>query len=132
MIQTRRTNPRAEYRILQTARINESISLAEKFPRLKSLTINLEYYDAAGVTRNGEMKYKANLANAKSIFYFNCLNGECVGGDFDLSKELATAIGSKLKIVSGEMRCLGMRHNKMRGEHVPCKNILRYKLALAY
>lgn len=116
----------------ESQRIKDSISLAEKYPKLKSLTVNLEYFDSEGVTRNGGMKYKANLENAKSVFSFNCPNWECVGGDFDLSVELARAISGKKKIASGEMRCQGQRHNKERKDRIPCLNILRYKLTLGY
>jgi hypothetical protein len=132
MIQTRRLSPRAEYRMRESQRIKDSISIAEKYPKLKSLTIDLEYFDSEGVTRNGGMKYKANLDNAKSVFCFNCPNWECVGGDFDLSVELARAISGKRKIASGEKRCQGQRHNKERKDRVPCLNILRYKLTLGY
>src|SRR6266567_4023969 len=124
MIQPRKTNPRIEYRLLQSERIKSSASLAESFPKLKSLRVDLEYFDASGITRNGGMKYKANLEHAKSIFCFNCLNGECVGGDFDLSNQLSQAIVSKRKSVIGELRCQGMRHNKERKDRVPCHNIL--------
>ena len=36
----------------ESQRIKDSISIAEKYPKLKSLTIDLEYFDAEGVTRN--------------------------------------------------------------------------------
>src|SRR5438477_9857998 len=118
----RKPNPRVEYRLLETERINGSVTLAEKFPKLKSLRVDLEYFDSSGNTRNGGMKYKANLEHAKSVFCFNCLSGECVGGDFDLSNQLSQAIVSKRKSVIGELRCQGMRHNKERKDRVPCHN----------
>jgi hypothetical protein len=131
-MRTRKNNPRVEYRLLQNERIRESTSLAQKFPTLKSLTVDLEYFDPAGLTRNGGMKYKANLEHAKSIFYFNCASGECVGGDYDLSDRLSKAIAGKRKIVTGEIRCAGIRHNKERKDRAPCQNLLRYKLTLGY
>jgi hypothetical protein len=131
-MQTQKTNPRAEYRLLESQRIKDSSSLAEKFPKLKSLKVDLDYYDSSGITRNGGMKYKANLEHAKSVFCFNCVSGECVGGDYDLSEELSRAIAAKRKVVSGEIRCQGIRHYKERKERVPCQNILRYKFSLGY
>ena len=128
----RKLNPRIEYRLQRNERIKDSASLAEKFPKLKTLQINLDYFDATGTTRNGGMKYKVNLAHEKSLFCFNCMNGDCVGGDFDLTKELAEAIAAKRKKVEGEMLCQGTRHNKDRREQTPCRSILRYKLNLAY
>src|SRR5258708_18095962 len=98
----RKANPRVECRLHQNQRISESRSLAQKFPHLKSLKVDLEYFDPVGVTRNGGMKYKANLEHAKSIFYFNCASAECVGGDYDLSECLRRAVAAKRKLVSGE------------------------------
>jgi hypothetical protein len=132
MMQPRKNNPRAEYRLLQAERINASSSLTEKFPGLKSLTVNLEYFDSTGVTRNGVVKYKANIEKAKAVFYFNCPNAECAGGDYDLTEELSRAISRRQKVVAGEVRCNGVRHNKMRKERVPCLNLLRYELRLGY
>lgn len=128
----RRKNPHAEYRLRQHQRINASTSLAEKFPRLKSLSVNLNYFDSTGLTRNGGIKYKLNLEQAKSLFYFNCSNRECVGGDFDLTEALDRGVAGKLKTVTGEIRCQGVRHNKERKERVPCQNLLRYKVSLGY
>jgi hypothetical protein len=132
MMQARRNNPRAEYRLLQAERINASSSLAEKFPGLKSLTVCLEYFDATGLTRNGVVKYKANIEKAKAVFYFNCPNAECAGGDYDLTEQLSRAISTRQKLVAGEARCQGVRHNKLRKERVPCQNLLRYELRLGY
>jgi|SRR2546422_223095 len=131
-MQPRKPNPRVEYRLLETQRINDSATLAQTFPGLKSLQVDLEYFDSTGFTRNGGMKYTANLGNAKSVFCFNCVNGDCVGGDFDLSAELSGAVASNRKIVTGELRCQGARHNRERKDQAPCHHILRYKLSLGY
>ena len=128
----RKKNPRVEYRLLQHERINTSTSLTEKFPKLKALSVDLSYFDSTGLTRNGAMKYRLNLEEAKSVLYFNCPSGECVGGDFDLTEALAQAVVGKHKIVTGEMRCQGVRHNKQPKDQVPCQNLLRYKLSLGY
>jgi hypothetical protein len=132
MMHTRKISPRVQYRLLQTQRVQDSASLAQKFPKLKSLKVDLEYFDSSGVTRNGGMKYKPNLEHAKSLFSFNCLNGDCAGGDYDLTDELSRAITSRRKVVAGEVRCQGVRHNKERKDSVPCQSLLRYKLSLGY
>ena len=128
----RKLSPRAEYRLLQNERVKESESLAEKFPRLKTLTVTIDYFDQTGTTRNGGMKCKINLAHSKSVFRFNCVNGDCVGGDFDLTEELAGAIRAKRTVLEGQMQCEGTRHNKDRKEKRPCLSILKYKLSLGY
>ncbi len=79
----RKVSPRAEYRLLRNERINGSATLSEKFPKLKTLRVNVDYFDSTGTTRNGGMKYKVNLTHGKSVFCFNCVNGDCVGGDFE-------------------------------------------------
>ena len=47
-------------------------------------------------------------------------------------EELADAISHKRKLVEGEKRCEGERHNKERKSHAPCGTILHYKLTLGY
>src|SRR5436190_5910690 len=85
----RKTTPRIAYRLQQNQRISDSISLAQKFPLLKALSVDLNYFDSSGLTRHSGLKYRLNLEHAKSLFCFNCPSGECVGGDFDLTEALA-------------------------------------------
>ena len=124
-------NPRREYRLKQREQIDASPLLVEKFPRLKGLKVTLEYYDADGVTKNGEMKCKVNVEHARAALWFACPGAECMEGDFDLSRVLAKAAAQRLKVVTGELRCGGTRK---RGPHekAPCRILLRYKLNLNY
>jgi hypothetical protein len=122
---------RQEYRLQQKERIEASPLMAQKFPRLKALNITLEFFDAAGITKNGEMKCKLNVEHAKSALLFACPGVECTWGDFDLTDALASAVAGRRKVVTGELRCQGTRK---RGdcEWVPCQSLLRYKLKLNY
>jgi hypothetical protein len=121
-----------EYRLQQTQKANDSASLADKFPKLKSLTADLAYFDDDGMTKNAEMRYKVNVQHAKSLFWFGCPRRECVGGDFDLSTVIAEAVASRLKIVEGQLQCQGS-HVKPKQEALePCHYLLRYKLSFAY
>ena len=122
---------RAEYRLQENQRIMNSVSLSSKFQQLKSLTVDLLYYNSEGVTKNSHVKYSVNLTNAKSVFRFDCLNAECIRGDFDLSEDLANTVAAHLTTATGEMRCQGWRSKTTVGT-VHCHNILRYKLSLAY
>lgn len=131
MMPPRRSNPRAEYRLRESERASKSVSLGEKFPSLKSLTVVLAYFDRDGLTRNGEMRYKVNVQVARSVFSFLCPNGECIGGDFDLSAVVAEAVNGRRTNVEGEIRCRGERA-RAKEEKVPCRNLLRYKLRLGY
>ena len=127
----RKTNPRAEYRLNQIQRANQSVSLSEKFPKLKSLKVDLHYFEPDGLTRTGELRYTVNVQHAKSMFSFVCQSGECLGGDFDLSDAVAKAVANRNKTVEGEVRCPGSRI-RPREEANPCHNLLRYKLTLGY
>ena len=124
-------NPRQEYQLMQRERIDGSESMSKKFPSLKSLKATLEYYDASGTTKNGELKCTMNVDHAKSALWFACPGVECMKGDFDLSEALAKAVAERRKVAIGEMRCLGTRKRGDR-EQVPCQTLLRYKLILSY
>src|SRR5437867_13420508 len=106
---------RAEYRQQQGQRVRDSGSLADKFPELKSLTVDLTYYDSEGVTRSGQIKYTVNLTNAKDLFRFDCQNDQCVRGDFDLSDELTSAVAAHLTTLTVEMCCQGGLHQNKVG-----------------
>ena len=127
----KRIGLRAEYRHQEGERVKASPSLADKFRKLKSLIVNLGYYDPKGLTPNSQVNYVVNLDNAKSVFRFRCPNEECIRGDFDLTKELASAVAKKRTTVSGELSCQGWQ-NKAKIDTVHCHNVLRYELKLAY
>jgi hypothetical protein len=131
MIPAKKNNPRAEYRLREMERVNSSASLAEKFPVLKSLTADLAYFGPDGLSRNGGLRYKVNVAHAKSVFSFACQHPECLAGNFDLSDVLSEAIARRRKSAEGEIRCQGTRERPKEGKR-PCHNLLRYKLILGY
>ena len=112
-------------------RVNSSASLAEKFPKLKSLKVELSYFDPDGLNKTGEVRYKVNVDYAKSLFSFVCQNGECLAGDFDLSNAVSEAVANRRKVAEGELRCQGTRV-KPKDNKRPCHNLLRYKLTLGY
>jgi hypothetical protein len=127
----RKLSPRQEYLQQENQRVKDSASLVERFQELKTLTVEIAYFDDEGVIRRGEMKYTVNLAHAKSLFRFSCPNNECVGGDFDLSADLANAIARRHETASGELVCQGWR-SRTTIDRLPCHNILRYKLSIGY
>lgn len=131
MTHSPRTSPRSEYLAQENLRVQASPSLAEKFPKLKTLTVDLGYYDAEGLARRSQIKYTVNLEHAKSIFRVGCNNQECVRGDFDLTSVVAETVAAKRTSVSGEVCCQGWR-SRATIDTVPCHNILRYKLTLGY
>jgi len=122
---------RADYRRQETQREKESPSLAERFPDLKSLTVNLGFFDGGTSGKTNEIKYSVNLAHARSVFRFNCANTECVWGDFDLSQQLDRAVAQRLQTAAGGLRCKGWR-SKATIDRVPCDNLLRFELTMGY
>ena len=129
--QSQRIGARAEYRQQESQRVNDSASLLDKFPLLKFLTVDVSYHDSEGVTTGTQVKYRLNLDKAKSVLRFDCLNNECIRGDFDLSEELAKAVAGRWTTASGEKCCQGWR-DKTTINTMHCHNILRYKLSLGY
>jgi hypothetical protein len=123
--------PRFTYRQKENQRIKNSPRLTDKFQQLKSLVLELSYYDSTRATKNAQVKYEPNLENAKSVFRIDCPNQGCIGGDFDLSEEIARAIAQHRTTVSGELTCQGWL-SKTTINTVPCHNVLRYKLSLSY
>ena len=131
MMHRQKFTPRADYRIAESLRTKASVTLAEKFPGLKSLTVELAYFSAEGVTKNSEIKCTFNPKNAKSVLRFDCYNNECIRGDFDLSNALAQAVAKRSTTATGEMCCQGWL-SKTTIDEVHCRSILRYKLTLGY
>ena len=126
-----KSSPRADYRRHESQRAINSVSLSEKFRELKSLTVELAYFSLEGVTRTSHIKYTVNPDHAKSVFRFDCLNDECIRGDFDLSEVLAQAVAARRLTATGEMCCQGWL-SKTTIDRIHCHNILRYKLSLEY
>jgi hypothetical protein len=122
---------RTEYRVRQRQRVNDSALLSDKFPHLKSLSLDLGHYDSAGLSRTSQVKYTLNLEHARCLFRIDCSNPECVCGDFDLSSEIDHAVAQRRKDISGELRCHGWL-SKTTIDQVRCGKILRYRLTLAY
>jgi hypothetical protein len=127
----KKVNPRLEYREREALRVEASATLALSYPRLRALTVELTYFDREVVSWGRGVKYRANLLNARSVLRFHCPSALCIGGDFDLSKALAGAVGVRRTKVAGELRCKGLRRQPT-GELVPCEAALHYKLTAAY
>src|SRR5512138_3735147 len=102
-------SPRQEYRLKQREQIDASPSIAKRFPRLMALKVTLEFFDAGGTTKQGEVKCKLNVEHAKSALWFACPGVECAFGDFDLTEALAKAVHGARKVATGELRCQGTR-----------------------
>ena len=128
---TQRQGARAKYQEQQGQRVKDAPTLAEEFPRLKSLTVNVQYFDSDAPGNSHPLKFEVNVRNAKSVLRFHCPNSECVRGDFDLTDELARAVKRRRNALTGEMPCRGWLNKNTVGS-VRCRNVLHYALRLGY
>ena len=126
-----RIGVRAEYFQEQQERVRAARNLAERFPELKTLTAMLAYFGSDGETCYSELKCTFNLGFAKDLLLFNCSNPECIGGNFDLSSELASAVAGHRESATGESRCQGWKNKATMGR-IYCDHLLRYTLKLGY
>jgi hypothetical protein len=131
MTYPRKSNPYLEQRLRERERITAAPSLAEKYPKLKSLSVVIGYFDQQRMSHAGELRYRANVQHAKSIMAFACPNSNCKGGGFDLTEVLGKAITGKRKSVQGELRCPGTR-SVISNRETTCQHFLHYKLSLGY
>jgi hypothetical protein len=127
----RKTDAHTEHRMHQTQRVSDSPCLEDKFPQLKSLSLDLGHYDADSASRVSQLKYTVNLKHARALFRIDCANRDCVRGDFDLSDDITRAVAERRGAVTGEVCCQGWR-SKTTIDSVRCNNVLRYKLNLEY
>jgi|SRR4051794_16808929 hypothetical protein len=129
---TRKVNPRHEHRLREKERAEASACLAEKYPQLKSLNVELNYVARKQGGQDRKVKYQANLDNARSVLLFRCAHWECAGGDFDLSRALASAVAGKRTNIAGELECEGWRDPGTGAGKSRCGSILQYKLTLRF
>jgi len=126
-----RISPRNEYLVQENLRVRASPTLANEFPNLKSMTVDLGFYDLDGRFCRSQIKYTVNLERARSVFRFECENPECVRGGHDLSDVVAEAVSNGSASVSGEHSCGGWR-SRTTINLTPCGKLLRYGITLGY
>ena len=128
---TRRQGAQAKHQERQGRRVKESLTICERFPRLKSLTVNIRYHDPGAPDSSHPLKFAVNVQHAKSVLLFPCPNAECSLGGFDLSEELAKAVRRHWTTVTGEMSCQGWSNRNTVGT-IHCHCALHYSLQLGY
>jgi hypothetical protein len=61
----------------------------------------------------------------------DCVNSDCVCGDFDLSEAISQAVRGRQSTASDEIRCLGWLDQSTVNSR-RCHMLLRFKLSLEY
>jgi hypothetical protein len=130
-----RPRPKAEvrkaYRRKAFERAEKSPSLAMTYPQLKTLSVDLLYFDREVVSFGHGLRYRANLETAKSMLQFPCSSTLCHRGGFDLSNELSCTVAERRKTLDGEVHCHGSRDQES-GKTIPCESILHFKMILTF
>jgi hypothetical protein len=105
--------------------------LCNRFPALKVLVVQVEFFDSSGMNLLGSMEYKPNLAKATSIFPF--LSSDRLP-EFEAANRVVGAIESNDKIVSGQWtHCSSEAHTPFEtDETVDQVGLVRFKLTLDY
>lgn len=119
----------ARERVFQ--RVEKSTSLAVRYPQLKTLTVNLLYFDRDIVPWGHGLLYRANLQTARSLLHFHCPSSCCNGGGFDLSKHLNSAVAEHRKSIDCQVPCRGSRDQES-GKMVRCESVLHFKMSLTF
>lgn len=127
----REPTARAKHRQEEQLRASRSEFLVHRFPTLKSLCVEYEYFDGAGESRNRQIKFIVNLERARSVFRLDCINDSCSGGDYDLSSAIARAAAAGKTEATGEVHCPGQL-SESGDRSAPCKARVRYRLTMKY
>src|SRR5437868_4831567 len=93
-----------EFREREKLRIDATPKLSEKFRQVKTLKIELDYFEGDSTRRLSLVTYTLNLDHACAAFTFPCPNDSCLEGDFDLSLRLTEAVQNQQANIKGEMR----------------------------
>jgi hypothetical protein len=130
-MRTLKPSPRAEYREQQHLRAKHQPTIADRFAELSALTAEFAYRNPDGTSRNREVKFTVNIHHASSLFRIDCLNPDCVQGDYDLSDVLRQAVTSRQRTVTGELCCEGWQ-DRFSIDHTRCHQRIRFTLTLEF
>ena len=98
-------------------------TLSERFPTLRSLVVDLEFFDSSGVNRLACMQYKPNLKFASPFFSFSRIQ-------LDFGDQLQNAILASQKIIAGEIAVNPIPNLSRADEVRRASGFLRFTLSL--
>jgi hypothetical protein len=92
----------------RTERLQQRVDagfVSAHFPDVDSIVINMMY------SQRGIQKSLPRIVNffpgSYALFRIDCLNKDCVGGGFDLTKVITAMIGNRKETAKGELSCEG-------------------------
>src|SRR5947208_11316747 len=114
--------------------IAPSPSLSERYPWLKSVVVDLEFFDASGVNLLSFMQYKPNLTQAISVFPFGGRSADESLSELEATRKVSEAIHARRSHVSGEWpHRRGVEGSgNFSVDPLSEVNLLRFKLTLGY
>ena len=79
--------------------------VATHFPEVASIVVSMTY-NQRGIARS--LPRVVNFfPSSYAFFSVACLNKDCVGGGFDLTRIITSMIGSRREVTKGELSCEG-------------------------
>ena len=107
------------------ARRQSSNTLADAYPGLRSLSINLSFASTPGAPNPRRMRL-LHSPSSRAFFEFKCPNWKCELGGYDLGPAVERCVKGKRKTASGTIECQGWcdaHHEKDR-----CTWVLSYEI----
>lgn len=104
-------------------------SVAELFPDLEELAVELRFADPDGRVRPSPFK-RIFVPDMQAFFEFQCPLRECSGGGFDLSRQIPQALEQGKTGDAAAIQCQGRRERASK-EDRHCGLELRFELAVA-
>lgn len=110
---------------------NSSPVIAEKYPNVATLIIEMVLHDDSGIRVINEETRDYPVSQSKTIIRLKCPNYECVQGGFDLTRVVASVIENKEQEREGRLVCQGWQDQERIGKY-HCYTDLVYKIAVRY
>jgi len=104
-------------------------SVAELFPALEELAVELRFVDPDGKVRPSPFT-RIFVPDMQAFFEFQCPLRECSGGGFDLSQEIPRALGKGTSADHAVIRCKG-RRDRPSSDEKHCLLELKFELTAA-
>jgi hypothetical protein len=97
-------NRKNEARIERMQQRLEAGSVAERFPGVASIVINMTYNQKGTKSILRTFNF---YPTSYAFFWINCLSRNCVDGGFDLTQVITAMISNRRAVAHGDLSCEG-------------------------